>query len=354
VDHTAIIATNGQLATPYAKTAHGLIRGSSRYEILGVIDSPTAGKDAGEVLDGVHRAVPIFASLQAACAGLDRKPGNYIIGYAAPGGQLPEAYRGGIVEALEAGLTVVSGMHQFLSEDPEFAEAARKSGAAIYVVRKRKAPLHFWNGTVLSVGVPRLAVLGTDCAVGKRTTARILVETCLRHNLRAEFISTGQTGWLQGARHGFILDATLNDFVCGELEHAIVSAAAERALDLLVLEGQSALRHPAGPCGAEFIVSGGARAVILQHAPGRSHFEGYEKFGLRIPPVSEEIQLIRLLGAQTLAIALNGERLSPAALRKEQARLAEETGVPVVLPLEDGLDALVPQIRSFLSEEAAA
>ncbi len=111
-------------------------------------------------------------------------------------------------------------------------------------------------------------MLGTDCALGKRTTTRMLVEACRRAGLRAEWIYTGQTGWLQGAPFGFILDATANDFVSGELEHAIVSCARERSPDVIFLEGQSALRNPSGPCGSELLLSAGARGVVLQHAPG--------------------------------------------------------------------------------------
>ena len=96
-----------------------------------------------------------------------------------------------------------------------------------------------------------------------------------------------------------MLDALPNDFVTGELEHAILSCARELSPELILLEGQSALRNPSGPCGSELILSGAARGVILQHAPGRRFFEGHER-RVRIPPVEEEIELIRLLGARTL------------------------------------------------------
>jgi uncharacterized NAD-dependent epimerase/dehydratase family protein len=169
--------------------------------------------------------------------------------------------------------------------------------------------------------------------------------------VRAEMIYTGQTGWMQGCRYGFVFDATLNDFVSGELEHALVSCDKEINPDIMIIEGQSSLRNPSGPCGSEFLLSGGARGVVLQHAPGREFFEGYDDIGYRIPPVSEEIELIRLLGARTLAVTVQGEGLSEDGLKQAQQQLQQELGIPVIRPLEEGLDALVPVVRQFIEEE---
>ena len=234
---------------------------------------------------------------------------------------------------------------------PEWVALAEKAGVSLIDIRKPKKPLHFWTGEIQSVRAPRVAVLGTECAVGKRTTARLLVEACCKDGIATQMIYTGQTGWMQGAAHGFILDAVPNDFVGGELEHAIVLADREFSPDLIVLEGQSALRNPCGPCGSEFILCAGARGVILQHAPGREYFHGYEKLGCRIPPVSEEIELIRLLGARTLALTLNGENMEPDELLAERKRLSDQLGIPVVLPLEEGVDALLPLIKQYIAGE---
>lgn len=163
--------------------------------------------------------------------------------------------------------------------------------------------------------------------------------------LRAELVTTGQTGWLQGHRHGFILDATPNDFVSGELERAVVACARETSPDLILLEGQSALRNPSGPCGAEIMLSAGAAGVVLQHAPGRLCYDGCEELGLRIPPVEDEVELIERYGARVLGLGLNGEHLSAAELTAHAERLRRGLGLPVSLPLVDGgeplLDALI-------------
>jgi uncharacterized NAD-dependent epimerase/dehydratase family protein len=353
VDGTAILLCDGRYATVNGKTAHGLVRGTDRYRILGVVDAPTAGRDAGEVLDGVRRNIPIFASLPEALAALPERPDYAIVGVATHGGRMTAPIRASLKEALERGLSIVNGLHEFASDDAELAALAEQSARTIIDVRKvpPRSELHFWTGQVLKVAAPRIAVLGTDCALGKRTTTKLLVEACRRGGLAAEWIATGQTGWLQGAPYGFVLDALPNDFVTGELEHAIVSCARELRPDVIFLEGQSALRNPSGPCGSELVLSGGARGVILQHAPGRVFFDGHEKEGCRIPPVEEEIELLRLLGARTLALALNGQHLANEILRAAAGDLESRLGIPAVLPLEDGVDSLVPVVREFLGKE---
>ena len=352
VDGTALILCNGYYGTINGKTAHGLVRGTDRYEILGVVDPPTAGRDTGEVLDGVSRGIPIFASIEEALARLPSKPDYAIVGIATSGGRMTPELRASLAEALEKGLSVVNGLHEFAGDDAELASLARAKGRTITDVRKVKPTreLHFWTGEIRRLATPRIAVLGTDCALGKRTTTRLLVEACRRFGLAAEWIATGQTGWLQGAPFGILLDALPNDFVTGELEHAILSCGRALAPDVIFLEGQSGLRNPSGPCGSELILSAGARGVILQHAPGRVFFEGLEEEGYRIPPIDEEIEMIRLLGARTLALALNGEGLTRKGFEAAARDLEGRLRIPVALPLEEGVDSLLPAVRKFLEE----
>jgi uncharacterized NAD-dependent epimerase/dehydratase family protein len=355
VDGTAIVLCNGLFATVNGKTAHGLVRGTDRYRILGVVDAPTAGCDAGDVLDGIRRGIPIFATLDEALARLTERPDYAIVGVATHGGRMTPAIRESLAEALGKGFSIVNGLHEFASDDTELARLAQGNGATITDVRKVRpsSDLHFWTGEILKLATPRIAVIGTDCALGKRTTTKLLVEACRRGGLAAEWIATGQTGWLQGAPFGIVLDALPNDFVTGELEHAILSCARELAPEVIFLEGQSALRNPSGPCGSELILAGAARGVILQHAPGRVFFEGHEEQACRIPPVEEEIELVRLLGARTLALALNGHHLTAEELREKRRDLERSLGIPAALPLEEGVDSLVPVVRDYLREESA-
>ncbi|MEO7973617.1 MAG: DUF1611 domain-containing protein [Thermoanaerobaculia bacterium] len=354
---TALVLTAGALGEGNAKTAHGLIRGPSRFRLLGVVDDRHAGRDAGEVLDGRVRGLPCFATLDEALAALPEPPDWMIVGVAFHGGRMPEEMRRVVLEGVRLGIGAVNGLHQLLGDDPEIAAAA-SSGARLHDIRRtpKFADLRFWTGEVLGLAAPRVAVLGTDCALGKRTTATLLLAGLKARGLRAELVTTGQTGWLQGHRHGFILDATPNDFVCGELERALIACARDTSPELILIEGQSALRNPSGPCGAELLLAAGASGVVLQHAPGRLCFDGCEELGLRIPPVEDEISLIERYGVRVLGLALNGENLDAAALAVHAERLRRELGMPVSLPLVDGgeplLDSLTELARSVARELA--
>ena len=267
---TALVLTAGILGESNAKTAHGLLRGPSRFRLLGVVDDRHAGRDAGEVVDGRVRRIPCFATLDAALAALPEPPDWLIVGVAFHGGRMPEAMRGTVLEGVRRGIGAVNGLHQLLADDPEIAAAAAASGARLHDIRRtpKFAELRFWTGEALALAVPRVAVLGTDCALGKRTTATFLLDGLRRRGLTAELVTTGQTGWLQGHRYGFILDATPNDFVTGELERAVVACAREAHPDLILLEGQSALRNPSGPCGAELLLAAGASGRRPAARPG--------------------------------------------------------------------------------------
>jgi len=350
MQETALALANGHFQTVFAKTSHGMVRGPSRFRLRGVIDPACAGQDAGTALDGRPRGIPIYPSIPDALAQVHPAPTHCVVGVATGGGVLPADLYADLKAAAGAGMTLVNGLHHLLSTDPELVRLTQENGGAILDIRKPKpaSALRFWSGEVLRLQTPRVAVLGMDCAIGKRTTAMLLREACRAHGLRAEMIYTGQTGWLQGLQHGFIFDATLNDFVSGELERAILDCRRETDPDLILLEGQSALRNPSGPAGAEFILSGGARGVILQHAPGRMYFEDLEALGCTIPPIEEEIELIRLLGARVWAVTLHTRGLTPEAAREARGALADRLHLPVVLPLEDGVDALVKVIQQHL------
>ncbi|MBK9387488.1 MAG: DUF1611 domain-containing protein [Planctomycetes bacterium] len=349
----ALVLTLGRLRTSDAKTAHGLIRGSARFRVLGVVDgAESAGRDAGELLDGRARGIPVFADLEHALQRCEERPRWLVVGVATFGGRLPAEMRAVLRAALGAGLSLVCGLHELLVEDPELVALAARRGLELVDVRRPKprSELHFWNGEVLSLRAPRIPVLGTDCALGKRTTARLLTQALAALGRRAEMIYTGQTGWMQGHRFGFVLDATPNDFVAGELEHALLECAREANPEVMFLEGQAALRHPAGPCGAELVVSAGARHVILQHAPARRFYEDFEHLEIEIPPVEDEIALLRHYGARVIGIAVNQEGLSLEATRAAARELATRTGLPTCLPIADGALPLVPAVLRAIDE----
>ena len=350
---SAVVLANHRFMTANGKTAHGLVRGSTRFRVVAVIDPDLAGRDAGEALDGRPAGIPIVATLDEAIAVEDTPLKWCVIGIATHGGRLLPEFHTLILEAVGKGLGIVNGLHDAVSDDAEIAAAAKARGVSLIDLRKPrpKHELHFWEGDIYRVRAPRLAVLGTDCALGKRTTARIIVESMNRAGVRTEMIYTGQTGWMQGARYGIVLDSILNDFVSGELEHAIVQCDREVEPDLMVVEGQSSLRNPSGPCGAEMLLSAAARGVVLHHAPGREFFDGHEAMGLQIPALESEIALIRHYGSQTIAVTLNSKGCTPEQLDRFRSEYREKLAIPVVEPLTEGVDALRPAILDFIERE---
>ena len=347
---TAVILTNGRLNTIDAKTAHGLIRGTERFDITGVIDTNSAGQDAGMVVDGIHRNLPVFADMDDYLATTGKHPDFAIIGLALCGGRLDEQWQALALDMINRRISIVNGMHMLLGDMPVFKQAARDNQVRIIDIRRPKPfdQLTYWSGRIFDMKTPRLAVLGTDCALGKRTTARLIIEACRREDIHAEMIYTGQTGWLQGSPHGFILDTTTNDFVSGEIEAAIVQCEQQSCPDLIVVEGQSAMRNPLGPCGAEIIVSGNIKGVILQHAPFREFYDSAETLGCLLPELESEIKLVEMFGTKVVAIALNGTGGSDADLASWGQRLERQTAIPVVCPMLESMDRLLPLIRQFM------
>jgi len=238
-------------------------------------------------------------------------------------------------------------LHELVSDDPQLVALVAQHGGRIVDIRKPRpvSELSFWTGESTRLTTPRVAVLGTDCALGKRTTTQFLVAECRRRGLRAEMIYTGQTGWMQGTQFGFVLDTTPNDFVSGELERAVLSCAREAQPDIMFLEGQSALRNPAGPCGAELLLSGGARQVVLQHAPARRYYDGTEDYRCEIPSVEDEIALLRHYRAEVVGVTFNTEHMDPAKTQRAASDLEAKIQRPVVLPLQDGVARIVDRLQ---------
>ena len=349
---TAVVLTNGWLESTHAKTTHGILLRSDRFAIQALIDPLYAGRKISELLNSRLMEVSIYSSVAECLLGLPAKPEYCIVGISSHGGKLPESVRGEIIQAIRNKMPVICGLHSFLNDDPEFRREADKAQVELIDIRKPRPTreLRFWSGEIYSVKTPRIALLGMDCVVGKRTTGTLLLELCSENAIKAEMIYTGQTGWMQGFKHGFVFDATVNDFISGEIERVIVECDRESSPDLILIEGQSSLRNPSGPCGSEFLKSGNVKGVILQHAPGRKYFDGVEFPEGVIPPVEEEIELIRMYGAETLAVTLREEKWDDAQMVAYQNELSHKLGIPVVRPFMEGVTNLLPTIRNFISE----
>lgn len=349
----AIVYCEGAFATLNGKTAHGLVRLCRRYRIIAVVDTRYAGGDAGEILDGKKNGIPVVGAIEAAV-----KMGNHaatpathlVIGIAPDGGRLSKEARLDVIQAISLGLNVDCGLHDFLSDDDAIAGKARECDVILRDIRKppQRKDLHFFSGRIESVQALKIAVLGTDSAVGKRTTAWLLVQALEKRGYRAEMIGTGQTAWMQGARYGMILDSLVNDFVSGEIEHAVCRAWEEQRPDIIVIEGQGSLMNPAYPGGFEILAAGRPDLVILQHAPARRDYDGFP--GYPIHPLSRQIQAVEVLsGKPVVAVTVNHEDLPDEQITSILDAIQTVVGLPAFDPLRDGGDSLaevfVPHIK---------
>jgi uncharacterized NAD-dependent epimerase/dehydratase family protein len=349
----AIVYCEGAFGTTYGKTAHGLVRRSRRYVVASVVDSQCAGRDAGEILDGVAVGIPVVESLDRALS--SGAATHFVVGLAPDGGRLDAAARSAVRQAIGAGLHVDAGLHDFLSEDPEIVQLASVNGVEIRDVRKPppRSTLHFFSGEKIDeVESTRVALLGTDSAVGKRTTAWVLVDALNGAGHTAELIGTGQTSWMQGARFGIVLDSLVNDFISGEIEHAIWSCWREKKPELMILEGQGSLMNPAYPGGMELLAAGRPDAVILQHAPAREHYDGFP--GHAMHPLDRQIQAVEMLsGKPVVAVTINHEHMTPKQARQACSSIQKATGLPTVDVLLDGPSLLVQTLQPFLRRATA-
>ncbi len=335
-----------------AKVAHGLIRYGERFAVTAVAGEGLEGRDAGELFDGRRRNIPTAPEVAAAVAAAEKaghpKPQCAVIGVATKGGVLTPPLRRDVLAAIGQDLDVCNGLHHFLVNDDEIAAAAARRGVKLIDVRKPPPvqELRFWTGELRGHPTPRIAFLGMDCAIGKRTAASLTLNELCRRGLRAELIYTGQTGWMQGFSHGIILDSLPNDFVSGELEGAVLRCLEDKAPQAVLLEGQSSLSNPSGPCGSELVLSADARHLVMQYAPGRRHFVGLAG-PVPLPPLERELEILDLWGCQLLALSINGEGCREQQLEGEKEQLRRRYQVPVVDPVVDGVSLIADQIQGL-------
>jgi uncharacterized NAD-dependent epimerase/dehydratase family protein len=350
---TAVVYCEANFGDIDGKTANGLVRHSEKYDILAVIDSHKAGLDSGSVLDDKPNAIPICFDLDAALALADRVPDYFIFGIAPSSGLLSAPERSLILKAIGLGMDIVSGLHEFLADDPEFAAASVANGVLIRDVRKPRATkdLRVFSGRISEVDCPRIAVLGTDCAIGKRTTATILTQALRARGLKAVMVGTGQTGLMQGARYGVALDAVPTQFCAGELEATVVEAYHAEKPDVIIIEGQGALSHPAYSTSS-FILRGSCpQAVVLQHAPGRSHRCDFES--MPMPDPTKEIELIEMFAdTRVIGMTINHENMDDEQVTAAIGRYEREMGLPVTDALTRSPMQLVEMVLSAFPELA--
>lgn len=297
---STIVLAEGQFGEPGGKTANGVVMHSELFDVQAVVDSDRAGQSAAEVLDYDDVAdIPVVADVASA---LESAPDAeaLVIGVAPAGGGLPEEWVADIQEAIRAGCDVVSGLHVFLDEMPEWRDLAAEHDVRLFDVRKPpdEAELQVAEGRADDANADIVLTVGTDCAVGKRTTTFELYRAAREQGLDAGWVATGQTGIMVGAHRGVVIDRVPADFTAGVVEDLVDAVAAEH--DIVFVEGQGALTHRAYS-GVTLSILHGAwpDAVVLVDDPDRVRRYHFDQWPIRGP--STERSLVQQLSDATVA-----------------------------------------------------
>jgi len=348
-----VILAEGQFGEPGSKTAMGVIK-YGREPVVAVIDSTRAGRDVAEWL-GQENAAPVVATLAEA---LPLKPTALLIGTAPQGGKIPPEWRAIIADAIEHGLDIVSGLHEFVSDDPEFSALAATHGVELIDHRRPPQRLEVAMGRKHGPGKHVILLVGTDCAIGKMTVALELRRAAQEAGLKTAFVATGQTGiMIEG--WGVSVDRVISDFINGTAEWLVEQA--EEMGDWIFVEGQGSIDHPAYSAVTLGLVHGTTpQAMVLVHQPGRSgHFGWEQNTGVASPTLSLEdnIRLYESVAnavapSKVAAIALNTSLLSEEDAYAEIGRVAEETGLPVDDPYRFGPERLFAGLRANVEGDA--
>jgi uncharacterized NAD-dependent epimerase/dehydratase family protein len=321
-----IVLAEGEFGEPGGKTANGVVLGSDLFAVQAVVDSTRAGLSARDVLNRADAPeVPVVGSVAAA---LEVAPGAevLVIGVAPAGGALPEPWEAEIRGAIRGGCDVVSGLHVFLGEDEEWRALADEHGVRLFDVRKPPAgdELRVADGSVDDRDAAVVVTLGTDCAVGKRTTTFALYRAARAAGLDAGWVATGQTGIMVGADAGVVVDRVPADFTAGVVEDLVSTVAADH--DLVFVEGQGALRHRAYS-GVTLAILHGAwpDAVVLADDPERERRTHFEQFP--VEPLAETRALVESLSDATVAGVSTWD---------DPERASAEAGLPAANVYEPG------------------
>jgi uncharacterized NAD-dependent epimerase/dehydratase family protein len=347
IKETALVYCENQFGLVDGKTATGLVRHSEIYNIVGVIDSSLAGKDAGEELGEERSGIPIFINLDDALSKLSKVPDCYIYGKAPIEAYISTEERNLVLEAMENGMDIINGLHQFFSEDREFVQMAAQNDIQIKDIRKppKIKDLHVFTGQISKINIPVIAVLGTDCACGKRTTAVELNNAFNNLGIKSVLIATGQSGLMQGAMYGVSMDALVSQFVIGEIENSVIQAFENENPDIILVEGQSALSHPAFMSSFGILKGSMPDGIILQHPPARTFRCDFPD--LEMPIVESEIKLIEAISqAKVMAIALSHEDLSDEEMMKIIKRYEMQFQLPTTDVLNHGCHKLVQTLSN--------
>lgn len=335
-----VVLTEGKTDPLSAKTATSLIRYRTG-EVVAILDSTQAGRTSDDLL-GVGGNLPVVASLDA----IQPQPDTLVIGIVNPGGVLPEAWRQTIGAALAKGMDVVSGLHVFLSDDPEFSKLAEEHGGTLVDVRKNQSKQVAQRLNVRP-DCFRIHTVGNDCNVGKMVTAIEIARAFQAQNIDAKFVATGQTGiMIEG--DGCPIDCVVSDFVNGAAEQLVL---ANQKHDVLVIEGQGSLAHPRFSSVTLGLLHGSMpHALVLCYEAGRTRIRGMDH--LALPSLRQTMHLNETMAAAAqrcvfVGVSMNSRKLSTTEANVERQRVRAEFGLPVCDVIRHGPQELIEAIEAF-------
>lgn len=336
-EHRIVVLTEGHSNPHTAKTACSVIRYRGA-DVAAVLDSSEAGKRSGELL-GVGD-VPVIAQLSEVSEAT-----ALLLGIAPPGGKIPASWRPIIFEAIERGMDIISGLHDFLIRDEEFVAAAQRHNVQLIDVR-RNSENTIARRQGLNERCFRLHTVGHDCSIGKMVTAIELTRGLDRRGRKAKFIATGQTG-IMVAGDGCPIDCVVADFVSGAAEKMILAHQDQH--EFLVVEGQGSLVHPSYSAVTLGLLHGCfPHALILCYEVGRETITGLEH--LRIPPLAKIRELNEIMAGlfhpcPVIGVAMNSRKVSPEEAERERTRVRGELGLPVCDIFRHGCEELLDAVE---------
>ena len=335
-----------------AKTATGVIR-YGRDDIVAILDSTMVGRNVNESLPG--HDIPFVGRLSDVLDG-PKRPDGLLLGIAPTGGKLPAAWRSIILEAIDAGLDIHSGLHQFLGDDPEFAAAAARSGSRLIDYRRPPDRMETTLGRRHLPGKRVILTVGTDSAIGKMSVALELVAAGRRDGAAAVMVPTGQSGMMIEG-WGAAVDRLISDFTNGTVEWLVEQGEARG--DWVFIEGQGSIDHPAYSAVTIGLIHGGTpHAMVLVHKPGLAEHDFDHLPGVSFPiaPLVPFIEMHeRIAGmiapSKVVAIALNTS-LYPddEEARALIASIGKETGLPTDDIIRFGADGLWTAVRDAVDD----
>lgn len=327
-----IILTEGHSEPNTAKTATSILRYKPE-EVVAVLDSTQQGQTSQSLL-GVGGEIPVIGALSEMPSA-----DTLAIGIAPPGGRIPPEWRATILEAITLKMNVVSGLHDFIGEDPEFTAAAAKHGVSIYDVRKN-SERDIAQQLEVDEKCLRIHTVGNDCSVGKMVVSIEVQLGLSRQGHDAQFVATGQTGiMIEGT--GCPVDCVVADFINGAAEKLVIE---NQQHDIILIEGQGSLFHPSYSAVTLGLLHGSQPdGLILCYEVGRKNVKGLEHVPLR--GLAEAKQLYETMASvmhpcKVIGVAMNSRKVSAEEAAAERIRVQDELNLPVCDVIRDGADDL--------------